>query len=329
MSEAVADPIDWNLFLPSPPGSPKAFLPIPPGSPKAMETGTVAAAAAAASPNEVVPPPATKEAAVKWGAEPAKEGGYAEAVRNLPVWQKLKSLEGDLSLRKVSTRKTSNHCLLFAYLVSSGEMEETRQQSQCALASPIVTLSLALSSALTSSARCCRSAMSTATSLRAEVHEVMKAKRAKDKHAAWAVGMDEFRVRCGVGTHGCSACLLQRTPSLTLQEVSTLTKNMFMHESHIHALANLKDRPILIIQPDDSFVKTQLYKPGWSPQAAITRQQVKALLLGTRPPLLIHLNQDTTHFSAYVCASAESEAARPARKRHCGASSNTCILLDE
>ena len=89
------------------------------------------------------------------------------------------------------------------------------------------------------------------------------------------------------------------------QETKTLDDNLFLREAHIHALANEKEREILVIQPTPKArqpVLTVLYSPGWELQRVVTRRTVVEKMSSTDPPILIHLNMASTHFSGYAAA---------------------------
>ena len=89
------------------------------------------------------------------------------------------------------------------------------------------------------------------------------------------------------------------------QETKTLDENLFLKEAHIHALANEKGREILVIQPTPKVtqtVLTVLYSPGWELQRVVTRRTVVEKMSSTDPPILIHLNMASTHFSGYAAA---------------------------
>ena len=78
-----------------------------------------------------------------------------------------------------------------------------------------------------------------------------------------------------------------------------------MHETHIHVLCNLDQVQILVFnsrEPDEfnSTVQVSHYKPGWGPQTAVSRQDVKSLLAQKVKPLLMYLDYPPTHFSAMV-----------------------------
>lgn len=76
--------------------------------------------------------------------------------------------------------------------------------------------------------------------------------------------------------------------------------NLFMHEAHVHTLPNMNNTNILVIQQEGRYVRMMLYSLGWEPQQAVTRPAVKAVMRSTSPPVLLNLNRQNTHFSAYV-----------------------------
>jgi hypothetical protein len=127
----------------------------------------------------------------------------------------------------------------------------------------------------------------------------------KDTHAAWALGMDAKRVRCVLASVSLCTCAIifsfLTNLSARLQLTETLEKDMFMHEAHIHTLANMNDTKVLVVQEEAvGRVRTTLYSPGWAPQVSVTRQAVKDLMQSDAPPIVLNLNKANTHFSAYA-----------------------------
>ncbi len=80
---------------------------------------------------------------------------------------------------------------------------------------------------------------------------------------------------------------------------------MVAHESHIHALANMKQRSIVVIEPMCNIlmpVMTYVYKPGWEPQKAVTKPQLLTLAQSVPRPVFILYESWESHFSAYAVA---------------------------
>ena len=88
------------------------------------------------------------------------------------------------------------------------------------------------------------------------------------------------------------------SPSLQVED--TVNNNLFLHEAHIHALANKKEVAIVVVQPKSDAVDLKLYEPGWSTQRAITRQEMYAALASTPRPLLFYLDKKCKHFQAIL-----------------------------
>ena len=84
-----------------------------------------------------------------------------------------------------------------------------------------------------------------------------------------------------------------------------IPQNKLAHEAHIHALANMKQRTIVVIEPQCSFlmpVMTYVYKPGWEPQKAVTKEVMLTLAKSLPPPVFILYESWAGHFSAYAVA---------------------------
>ena len=68
-------------------------------------------------------------------------------------------------------------------------------------------------------------------------------------------------------------------PTSLCQEANYVTKNEMSGEAHVHALANLKERTIIVMQPGAEKVMLMKYSPGWKAQDDITRQEMLALCI--------------------------------------------------
>jgi hypothetical protein len=94
----------------------------------------------------------------------------------------------------------------------------------------------------------------------------------------------------------------------TLQAEEIMDDNMYLTEHHVHALANLHGRDILVFQDRKkkdalgSKVDIVHYQPGFKPQMRIGRQTASQLMKSDAPPVPIHLNVSVTHFSGLVAA---------------------------
>ena len=101
--------------------------------------------------------------------------------------------------------------------------------------------------------------------------------------------------------------------SPSLQVKNTITDELFLHEAHVHALANMKEQTIIVVQPGkkpQQPVTLTRYLPGWKQPDTVTRQQMLELM--KLAPLLIHLNQPPTHFSAILPIVART---RPSKRK--------------
>ena len=112
------------------------------------------------------------------------------------------------------------------------------------------------------------------------------------------------------------------------QEANYVTKNEFSGEAHVHALANLKERTIIVMQPGAEKVMLMKYSPGWKAQDDITRQEMLTLTQNVPRPVIIHLNAHSTHFSAYRSASTSPPRAPKRKHRDVGASAAESWDLD-
>jgi hypothetical protein len=82
-------------------------------------------------------------------------------------------------------------------------------------------------------------------------------------------------------------------------------KKCFLTEHHVHVLATMQKRDILVIQEKKkdalgSAVDLTHYQQGLVPQQKITRRAATALMKSAHPPVPIHLNKNITHFSGLV-----------------------------
>lgn len=132
----------------------------------------------------------------------------------------------------------------------------------------------------------------------------MKREFNKDPHAAWALGIGTKHVRCALASVSLCTCAiifsLLANLLARLQLTETLEKDLFMHEAHIHTLANMNDTKILVVQEEVRQVRTTLYSPGWAPATLATRQAVRDLMKTPAPPIVLNLDMPPTHFSAYA-----------------------------
>ena len=102
--------------------------------------------------------------------------------------------------------------------------------------------------------------------------------------------------------------------SPSLQVENTITKELFLHEAHIHALAHWRAQTVIVVQPSSDQVTLTEYQPGWKAPGNLTRQEmIKLHADKMHPPLLIHLDQPPTHFSALLPAHV---ATRPSKRKH-------------
>ena len=105
------------------------------------------------------------------------------------------------------------------------------------------------------------------------------------------------------------------SPSLQVQ--NTITDELFLHEAHLHTLANLKKQMVIVAQPSADKVTLTRYQPGWNAQDTLTRQEMLELHADEmHAPLLIHLNKTGTHFSAILPYVAPAQASRPTKRKH-------------
>ena len=79
----------------------------------------------------------------------------------------------------------------------------------------------------------------------------------------------------------------------------TIPEERFLHAAHIHALAHLQQRTIIVVQHSNPVTLTR-YRPDWH-RDRLTRQEMLEMHADTiHPPVLIHLDENTTHFSAIL-----------------------------
>ena len=112
------------------------------------------------------------------------------------------------------------------------------------------------------------------------------------------------------------------------QVADYISKNLFAGEAHLHALANLKQLTIITIQPSKEKVIVYAYEPGWKPQKACTRQQVRDIAKRVPAPIFMHLNAKSTHFSAYVSAALAKPRGSKRKQLGKGSSSAVAIALE-
>jgi len=110
------------------------------------------------------------------------------------------------------------------------------------------------------------------------------------------------------------------------QEANYIPKNEFSGEAHVHALANLKERTIIVMQQGANKVMLMRYSPGWEAQDDITRQEMLTLTQNVPRPVIIHLNPNSTHFSAYRAAN--TKPPRASKRKHCAAGASAAEPYD-
>jgi hypothetical protein len=80
--------------------------------------------------------------------------------------------------------------------------------------------------------------------------------------------------------------------------------NLFKAESHIHVLTNVYQLPIILISPRGQQLVATIFEPGYKPQRAMAKADVKALLRDRQakkaPTVVITVNYPPTHFEALV-----------------------------
>jgi hypothetical protein len=112
----------------------------------------------------------------------------------------------------------------------------------------------------------------------------------------------------------CLACSMLQTYIccvLTLQAEKIIEENKFLKEHHIHALATMHSRDILLFQDrkgkDSLGSKVDMvhFQPGFKQQTRIMRQEAKQLMKKTPAPIPIHLNAAVSHFSGLVAVEAD------------------------
>ena len=113
------------------------------------------------------------------------------------------------------------------------------------------------------------------------------------------------------------------SPSLQVED--TVNNNLFLHEAHIHALANKKDVAIVVVQPKSKAVDLKLYEPGWSTQRAFTRQEMHAALNSTPHPLLLYLDKNSKHFQAILPKAPPEKRSSRGHLASAGSSSSDAI----
>ena len=211
------------------------------------------------------------------GARQARPDSFTAFRRSTPGWYSIESFERDVGLTRVRTPGTQHCCLCFAFnLAVSPHSKQLPPYDQLEMA----------------------------TSLRSEVHNLMVTQRSEGGNTEWADGMDEKRVCASPVTlsskRPADHCHTYAHLSCCMPQVrDTIDKNLNLHEAHIHALANLKDQSIIVVQPaaQGQFIRVTHYKPGWKPAHDIVIREVMALR--KEKPVFLHLNKGNSHFSCY------------------------------
>ena len=116
--------------------------------------------------------------------------------------------------------------------------------------------------------------------------------------------------------------------SPSLQVEKTISDERFLHAAHIHALAHLQQRTVIVVQHSNPVTLTR-YRPGWDSDQ-LTRQQMLELHADTiHPPLLIHLDANSTHFSAILPDVPRARTSKRKLTHAIGGSRASQIVLEE
>jgi hypothetical protein len=177
--------------------------------------------------------------------------------------------------------------------------------SSCKDTPSATNLAAALSSARVCS---CRASSAAVEGLRSELHEkllrqLLLAENVEDTTREKVCGAQDYPGERCAHTHVLTGVCPR------LQATRIVQKGLFLQEAHIVALANFKEKHIMVFQDKekDKFqceVFVMHYQPGfrpdrgWHKPARVSRQDVHTLLANGAVP--IHLDSPPTHFSALI-----------------------------
>lgn len=228
--------------------------------------------------------------------------------REWPYFTTMVACWRELNLERVRTEHGGlNNCLMYSYLVASGEMKREDQIYGCAYEMQTLhyTCTLSLFARV-----CARSeGREAAQALRTWVHEKLCDKLTSAKSVEY-VTMEKV---CS-HAHNCTSVVFPGTHAHAHTRMLTASclrpQAQVMHEehemlkmAHVLTLANEKNKHVLVFQDKlkDAYnccVDVVHYKPGWDHPRKVTRRETRTLVAAGAVP--IHLNDPPSHFSALI-----------------------------
>lgn len=85
---------------------------------------------------------------------------------------------------------------------------------------------------------------------------------------------------------------------ICLQAIVIQNTHAFLCEAHIHVLANMFQRDIVVMCKTELRLCCIMYQAGYVPHKEITRSELRACLCSDVPPVMVHWKSD--HFTALL-----------------------------
>lgn len=149
----------------------------------------------------------------------------------------------------------------------------------------------------------------------------------------WAMGSTIDKVRTA-RTNKWYARVMMTNAAAPAQVNSIANKNLFLTEAYIHALVNIKGKPLLVLDSMQDYVQPTVYHPGFGAMKMTTRADT-VRLLKEGSAACVYLDRARSHFEAMLPPKAmpsptkRSKKQRVASYRSYGGHAGDAIELDD